>query len=231
MRYYRHHHYRWRAASHAARDGSGIKPGQWQFTSELLAPVPASGTQSSAPASKLAAAQPQAKAPAAGGAKSVYMACITSDKAVPAGIDPRCKLDGTQRQGSRISWSMSCANTHVRSDGVAQYHGDTMDGTMISHVPNASGAAMDLTQHITGNYVGPCTQSAQIQMPPAPNEAGSSQPQAEQSGPAPEGTASQAAGRENAAAAAPPRERQARHHARYRHYARHHHRRHYWRWY
>ena len=99
VRYHRHHHHAWHAARPAARedtrDRGGIKPGQWQFTSELLAPAP--DGQSAAPAST----QPNPSAD--GGAKSTYMACITSDKAVPAGIDPRCKLDDTQRQGSRLS--------------------------------------------------------------------------------------------------------------------------------
>ena len=258
VRYHRHHHHG-RAASHAPRETDstgGIKAGQWQFTSELLSPAADAGKQPAAPPDT----QPPAQPPAGSGAKSTYMACITSEKAVPAGIDPRCKLDDTQRHGAQISWSMSCASTRVRSDGVAQYRGDTMDGTMISHVPNASGAAMDLTQRITGRYIGPCTQSAQNQTMPdqtmpgqttraetmsgqtmpeataqASNEAGGSLSPVAQSPATPENAAAQQAGDENAAAIAPSRDRRAdrhaRHHARYRHDARHRHHRYYRRWY
>lgn len=254
VRYYRHlyghhhHHHHWRAASRPAREDDGVKTGQWQFTSELAAPAPAAGAQSPAPESQAASARGQPQTDS--GAKTTYMACIASDKAVPAGIDPRCKLDGTQRQGSRVTWSMSCANTRVRSDGVARYHGDTMDGTMVSHMPAANGAAMEMTQQITGRYIGPCLQAAQNQMPPAQtmptqtmptqtmqasNESGGSLSPVAQSPAAPEGAAAQQAGDENTAAIAPSREshasRHVRHHVRYRHYARHRYWRYYHRWY
>ena len=224
--YHRHYFYRHFHRRHLAHFSphmpaeDGIKPGQWQFTSELQAPAPVAGPQSSKPTS----AQPQP--PSDNSAKTTYMACIASDKAVPAGLDPRCQLAGTQRQGSRVTWSMNCANTRVRSDGVAQYHGDTMDGTMVSHVPGAKGAATDLTQHITGRYVGPCTQSAQNRAASQPNLAGSSLEAAGQPPAVSEGAAPQSAGGEAAAAA--PRERHVSRHVHHRHYVHYHYHRHHW---
>ena len=228
-RHYFHRHYFHRPRlAHYSRHmpaADGIKPGEWQFTSELQAPAPVAGPQSSAPPSP----QPQPQPPANNSAQTTYMACIASNSAVPAGLDPRCKLDGAQQQGSRVTWSMSCANTRVRSDGVAQYHGDTMDGTMVSHVPGAKGAAMDLTQHITGHYSGPCTQSAQNPAASPPNLAGGNLGDTGQPPAVSEGAAPQSAGGETPAAA--PREQHVSRHVHHRRYVRYHYHRHrHWRW-
>src|SRR5260370_21282817 len=67
---------------------------------------------------------------------------------------------------------MTCTNSKggVRSEGVAQYRGDTMDGTLITNFPAANGTVTDLTQRITGRYLGPCPQMAEgRQTPPRPN--------------------------------------------------------------
>ena len=57
------------------------------------------------------------------------------DNAVPADLGPQCSLERQDRRGSQISWSMSCANTGVRSEGLAQYRGDTMQAAVVSHIP------------------------------------------------------------------------------------------------
>ena len=172
VRYHRHHghrfrqhyrHYGYLRHGHGRRApeaeqaaGGAVKPGRWQFTAELQtpsAPKPPDGAQS-----------PRATLPQSGGGiNTSYYGCITSEKAVPAEFGPQCKLDSTERTGPAITWSMTCTNPQgaVRSDGVAQYSGDTMEATMISHLPGADGKATDMTQHITGRYVGPCTQAMQ----------------------------------------------------------------------
>jgi hypothetical protein len=78
-------------------------------------------------------------------------------------LGPQCKLDGSRRDGAQVTWSMTCTNAQnaVHSDGVARYSGDTMEATLISHLPNAKGAATDLTQYITGRYLGACTRLAE----------------------------------------------------------------------
>src|SRR5260370_21586303 len=67
---------------------------------------------------------------------------------------------------------MTCTNSKggVRSEGVAQYRGDTMDGTLITNFPAANGTVTDLTQRITGRYLRPCPQvAAGPVIPPHPN--------------------------------------------------------------
>ena len=175
VRYDRYwHDRRTRYSGEAAEaDAGAIKPGEWQFSTQLQtqAPPQASGTQLLP-----GAAPPAGTAPPGGALKTTYTSCIAADKAVPSAFGSGCTLDSAQRNGARITWSMTCTNRQnaVRSDGVAQYRGDTMDGTMISHLPVGPGAAgapgakggsnarvTDLTQHITGRYLGPCRSMAQ----------------------------------------------------------------------
>jgi hypothetical protein len=149
----------WGSAQAAA-----IKPGRWEFTNELRA-------GGSAPAPSATQLPPGAK-PASGGMTATYTSCIGRAKAVPVEFGPQCKLDSTERKGESIAWSMICTNPQgaVRSDGIAQYHGDTMSGTMTSHLPGAPGAKAaltDMTQHITGRYLGSCLQSAGMPMTPS----------------------------------------------------------------
>ena len=118
-----------------------IKAGQWQFTSQLQG--------SAAPAA------------AGNGMPTTYLSCIRADNALPAEIAPQCKLDRVEHRGPDVTWAMSCATTGVKIDGTAHYQGDTMDGTMISHLPGKSGKISDITQRITGRYVGPCPRSAE----------------------------------------------------------------------
>jgi hypothetical protein len=170
IRYHRHyHHYRhsryrepppeaeaMRDAPATAGIGAGaIMPGEWEFAAQLQ-------TQT---------AQTQPGATLGGGIKNTYKGCIAGDQAVPSALGPGCTIDNAQRDGAQVTWSMTCANRKnaVRSDGVAQYSGETMEGTMISHVPadkGGNGAATDLTQRITGRYLGPCPATAQAA--PAP---------------------------------------------------------------
>lgn len=146
----------------AARRGAAgrIKSGLWEFTSELQA----------AAVSLAAAGKPAQETPtqAAGGAKTSYTSCIAPDDAVPAELGRQCKLDRSERKGARITWWMSCESTQLQAEGVAQYAGDTMQATMISHLRGAGAAVTDVTQDITGRYLGPCQQHALMpSQPPA----------------------------------------------------------------
>jgi hypothetical protein len=99
--------------------------------------------------------------------------------ALPIELAPQCKLYCAQREGARLAWSMTCRTPQntVRSDGMADYHGSTMDGTMVSHLLGANGSRTDLAQRITGRYLGPCTQPPTItasQPAPSVSPSGSS---------------------------------------------------------
>ncbi len=183
--YYHRNRYRRRAdpapvLAPGAADSAGIKPGQWEFTTRLDAfatPSPPPGTPSSTQSPTPA---PQAIQPQSGG-DATYLSCIQSDRAVPVEFGAQCKLDSRDRQGPRVTWSMVCTNPQgaVRSDGVAQYHGDTMDATLVNHFPAANGTVTDLTQRITGRYLQPCPQVAEAPViPPRPNAPANASPNA-----------------------------------------------------
>jgi hypothetical protein len=128
-----------------------VKPGQWEFTSQMQMPggmqLPP-GVQAPSGTSM----QPGA------GMRSTYRACIDSEKAVPS--DPRgaCKIDNVRRNGATVTWTGTCATGQgaVRSEGTAHYSGDRMQANLTTHVPGANGQTMKTTQHITGHYIGAC---------------------------------------------------------------------------
>src|SRR5690242_364348 len=116
----RHRHYR-RAAPETAETAETdanavIKPGAWQFNAEL---------QSAAPSAPAGQGGGQNEA----GFQAPYTICVDAQRPVPSALGPRCKLDKVGRQNGDINWSMTCTNPEgaVHSDGVAQYHGDTME--------------------------------------------------------------------------------------------------------
>jgi Protein of unknown function (DUF3617) len=192
---------------------AAIKTGRWRFTAQLEAPAAAPvpwGTK-----------MPAAPRASGGGLKATYTSCIASDKAVPAEFGPQCKLDGTHRHGRRITWSMICTNRQnkVRSDGVAQYHGDTMEATMVSRLPGAGGKVTDMIQHITGRYLGPCLQPADLPMTPSqPNPPTASEAVLEPPAASAGTTPSSGPGSAAAIAPAEPLPPRRRHYARRRHY-------------
>jgi len=127
-----------------------VKPGQWEFTSQLQMP----GMPQVPPG-----VQPPPNAPMQqGGMASTYRACVDSERAVPS--DPRggCKIEHVQRNGGTVSWTGTCTSPQgaVRSEGTAHYSGDTMEATLTTQVPGANGQTLKTTQRITGHYIGAC---------------------------------------------------------------------------
>ena len=127
-----------------------VKPGQWEFTSQLQMP----GMPHLPPG---VPSRPNVQMPQ-GGMASTYRACVDSDRAVPS--DPRggCKVEHVQRNGGTVSWTGTCTTAQgtVRSEGVAHYSGDTMQADLTTQVPGANGQTLKTTQRITGRYVGAC---------------------------------------------------------------------------
>jgi uncharacterized protein DUF3617 len=189
------------SATGSASDDSTIKSGQWEFAAQLEADALA------APGSP---AVPGAASFGGGATKSNYAICVAPDKAVPSAFVAGCRLDAVHRDGGRITWSMTCTNPQnaVRSDGVAQYHGDTMTATMVSHLPSdktgdkvKGGKTIDVAQYITGRYLGPCPNTTTAAATPAGAAATAAAPIAA-TPPAP--SSANATGAAAATAAVPP---------------------------
>jgi len=127
-----------------------VKPGQWEFTSQMQMPgTPQMSAGSSVP--------PNVQAQT-GGMKSTYQTCVDSDKAVPSDPRGQCKIENVRRDRATVTWTGACAigQGTVRSEGVARYSGNTMEATLTTQVPGAGGQSMKTTQRITGHYLGPC---------------------------------------------------------------------------
>ena len=129
-----------------------IKPGRWEFTSQMQLPGGAqmpSGTS----------LPPGVQGRPGGGMSATHTSCINPDQAVPTDPRPECRVERMQRSGPTITWSASCTTGQgtVRSDGVAHYAGNAMEATLTTHVPGHGGAVMDTKQRITGRYLGACT--------------------------------------------------------------------------
>jgi hypothetical protein len=132
-----------------------IKPGRWEFTSQMQTPaMPATPQLPPGVTLPLGVTMP----PAGGGMNVTHTSCIETDKAVPTDPRPECKIDRMQRDGGTVSWATTCTTGQgtIRSQGVARYSGDTMNSTLITQVPQAGGNTMETTQRITGRYLGPC---------------------------------------------------------------------------
>jgi uncharacterized protein DUF3617 len=128
-----------------------IKPGRWEFTSQMQMPaMPQLPPGVTLP--------PGMSLPPGGGVKTTHTLCVEPDKAVPTDPRPECKIDRMQRDGGTINWATICTTAQgtVRSQGVAHYTGDKMEASLSTQVPQADGRTMDTSQHITGRYLGPC---------------------------------------------------------------------------
>ncbi len=153
-----------------------VKPGTWEFTAQF---------EQSVAAVPLTARPPTGgqQEQVASGVAPTYRMCVEPARPVPSEVGPNCTLERVARSGLKITWSMACTTTDgtVHSDGAAQYRGLTMAASLVNHVPGGDGKATDITQRITGRYLGPCTQTATsgaAAMPPRANAGSTIEPPA-----------------------------------------------------
>lgn len=109
-----------------------LKPGLWEWTSQLKMP-----------------GVPMAMPP------SVHQACLTKDDLVPKERDPQsdCKLGSVKQQGERVEWSMTCDTPQgqVSSRGEMVYRGESASG--VSYIETGG---MQMTSKMQGRRLGNC---------------------------------------------------------------------------
>ena len=112
-----------------------IPAGLWQFTSQGDTPTLPSSSQTEI--------------------SSSFTDCI--DPALTVPVDPRfsCQVNDMNRNGAAVTWATTCTTQYgtFRSQGVAQYSGDTMSGTLTTYVPMIGS---QVRQRISGRFLGPC---------------------------------------------------------------------------
>src|SRR3546814_19697465 len=69
-----------------------------------------------------------------------------------------CSSDLMDHHGNRVDWSSSCDTPHgkMNATGTATYSGNTMTATTHMTGTSDDGKPNDMTQNITGKYVGAC---------------------------------------------------------------------------
>jgi hypothetical protein len=129
--------------SAAPRAADEIKAGKWQFTTQMQLPGAAQSP-------------PGVQASAGGNAPMTRTACIDAANPIPA--EAQCTLDRVDRQGSLVTWAMTCNTPRgpILSAGSGRYAGDTMEATLTARVPGPNGQPVDSPGRITGRYLAPC---------------------------------------------------------------------------
>lgn len=117
-----------------ARAQQATRAGLWQFTSDA---VTAPGAQGQAGA-------------------DTFTNCIDPARSIPTNPRYSCRVDGVNRSGGNVSWTMTCTVPEgvFQSQATAQYRGGTMNGTISTYVPMLGG---QMTQRISGRYLGACS--------------------------------------------------------------------------
>lgn len=171
------------AAGTAVAAEDSLKPGKWEFVTDMRGPKP----PPLPPGQKL---PPGVQLRPDGSMSITHSVCVSAKNPVPVGPPPQaqadkagCKLDKMERTGGDVNWAMTCAapqgTTHA--EGEAHYRGDTMEANLKTHTTAANGPAADVTEHVTGRFLGAC--SGNEQAPPRPGQAVPPPPQAAPGGP------------------------------------------------
>jgi hypothetical protein len=136
-----------------ARAADGIKPGRWEFSSQMQMPA----MPQLPPGTHLPSG---VQLQQGGGMSATHTSCIEPDRAVPTDPRPECRIERMQRNGGTVNWTTTCTTAQgaVHSEGVAQYTGDAMQATLTTHIPQPGGQTMNTAQRITGRYLGACQQ-------------------------------------------------------------------------
>jgi hypothetical protein len=165
--------------AHAADDT--LKPGKWEFTTDIKGPPMPAGTK----------APPGVQIRPDGSMHVAQTVCVNARNPVPVGPppvppqkpgQPSCKLDKMDRNGGDVHWAMTCSGPQgsTHAEGEAHYRGDTMQANVQSHIAAPNQPAADVSQSVSGRYLGACT--GKEQGPPRQPQA---QPQGSPQGPGP----------------------------------------------
>jgi hypothetical protein len=91
---------------------------------------------------------------------STVKQCITKDKAVPksASDNYECKTKSYKVSGDTVTYSVECRGKEdlIITEGKTTYKGNTFDGTSTTKIKAKGQPEMQLTNKISGKYIGPC---------------------------------------------------------------------------
>ena len=169
----------------AAAADDALKPGKWEFVTEMRGPKP----PPLPPGQKL---PPGVEIRPDGSMHVTQSVCVSAKNPNPVGPPQQaqankagCKLDKMERNGGDAHWAMTCSGPQgtMHAEGEAHYRGDTMEASTRSHVTAPNQPPADVTQTTSGRFLGAC--SGNEQGPPRPGQAVPPPPQAAPGGPRP----------------------------------------------
>jgi hypothetical protein len=136
-----------------------IKEGRWQYTMQMEMPnmpkVEMPANVQLPPGMKLPQMGPK-------GMTMNYERCVTKDDLVPRNDKGRdnCTVTKKTQRGNSVDWAVSCDTPHgkMQGAGTATYSGDTMNSKMHLTGTDDRGQPIDVTQNVSGRYLGACTQ-------------------------------------------------------------------------
>lgn len=142
--------------ANAAAAVDTVKEGQWQYTMQMQ--MPDMPKVQMPPNAQL---PPGLKLPQMGpaGMTMTFERCVTEADLVPRSEhDDRCKITQMERRGNTVQWSASCdtPNGKMNGEGTATYTRETMNSKMRMTGNDRNGKPIDMTQNITGRYIGSC---------------------------------------------------------------------------
>jgi hypothetical protein len=94
------------------------------------------------------------------GINTTFQSCVTKDKPVPQQERGKqhCEQTRMDRSGNTVNYAVRCTDDTggvIDGEGTATYSGDAMTSSM--HMKGTShGHPIDMTQSMTGKYLGPC---------------------------------------------------------------------------
>lgn len=131
----------------------GLREGQWEYRTTLQ--IPGMPAMPKLPdGMQMPQVGPQ-------GMTLTHRGCVSSADPVPrtGSDDSQCTTTRLERQGTTVIWAATCTTPRGKADaeGRAQYSGDRMEGTMRLRGQDERGHPFEMTQTMSGRYLGPCT--------------------------------------------------------------------------
>jgi len=140
-----------------------MRPGKWEYT--VTTQMPNMPQMPQLPPGVRLPPNVQMHA-GGGGMTATHTKCVTStDPAAelskpqgPGAAESRCNVEKMNRSSGTVSWFATCTTPDgtSRSEGTARYSADRMEADTKTRTTHGNGPPMEVTNHVTGRYLGPC---------------------------------------------------------------------------
>jgi hypothetical protein len=133
------------------------KLGNWEYTTSVQVP----GMPAQMPQLPPGVQLPPGLKMDGGGLTHTFQHCVTKDDLVPKN-EKDCTITKQEHKGDTITWAATCNTPQGKADaeGTATYSDDAMKGSMHMKGMTAKGIPFEMTQQMSGKYLGECAAGA-----------------------------------------------------------------------